>query len=140
MRQVCVFRSSNYVVSRFTVVIQFIQDQMRTLINPHFHRPSLDIIFMCLFQFLIFGLPGIYPYTGHLFNYKFFVYPRMVKFLYPLANIAQMITVYLTLTVTMERYVAVCHPLRARSMCTYGRARIAVLCIIVASVAYNFPK
>ncbi|XP_012269764.2 FMRFamide receptor [Athalia rosae] len=91
-------------------------------------------------SFLVFGLPGIYPYTGLLFNYKFIVYPKLVKFLYPLANITQMVTVYLTLTVTMERYVAVCHPLRARSMCTYGRARLAVLVIIIFSTVYNLPK
>ncbi|XP_046472500.1 FMRFamide receptor [Neodiprion pinetum] len=95
---------------------------------------------LILTSVFLFGLPAIYPQTNVLFNYKFFVFPRLVKFLYPLATIAQMVSVYLTLTVTMERYVAVCHPLRARSMCTYGRARMAVLCIIVVSVIYNIPK
>ncbi|XP_008555574.1 FMRFamide receptor [Microplitis demolitor] len=89
---------------------------------------------------LIHGLPAIYSYTGLLFNYKFKTYPRIVRYLYPLSCMAQMVTVYLTLTVTMERYVAVCHPLKARSFCTYGRARLAVLCIVIVSILYNLPK
>lgn len=47
---------------------------------------------------------------------------------------------YLTLTVTLERFVAVCHPLQARSMCTYGRARLYVILIIVFSTLYNLPR
>ena len=34
---------------------------------------------------------------------------------------AQTGSVYLTVCVTLERYVAVCRPLRAKSLCTYGR-------------------
>lgn len=89
---------------------------------------------------LVYGLPGIYAYTGYLFHYKFFVYPKIVRYLYPLSTTAQMATVYLTLTVTMERYVAVCHPLKARSLCTYGRARTALFVIAVFSILYNLPK
>ncbi|XP_051158767.1 FMRFamide receptor-like [Leptopilina boulardi] len=89
---------------------------------------------------MIHGLPAIYSYTGCMFDYKFYVFPKIVKYLYPVSLAAQMVTVYLTLTVTMERYVAVCHPLRARSLCTYGRARAAVICIVIVSFLYNLPR
>ncbi|XP_029032935.1 FMRFamide receptor [Osmia bicornis bicornis] len=89
---------------------------------------------------LIYGLPAIYGYTGLLFNYKFIIYPKIVRFLYPLSCMAQIATVYLTLTVTLERYIAVCHPLKARSFCTYGRAQLAVLVIVIFTFIYNLPK
>ncbi|XP_012056839.1 PREDICTED: FMRFamide receptor [Atta cephalotes] len=89
---------------------------------------------------LIYGLPAIYTYTGALFDYKFIVYPKTIRYLYPLACIAQFVTVYLTLTVTLERYIAVCHPLKARSFCTYGRAQVAVLIIVIVAFIYNLPK
>lgn len=89
---------------------------------------------------LLFGIPAIYPYTGHLFVYYYNVYPHLAPILFPLAMIAQTVTVYLTLTVTLERFVAVCHPLRARSLCTYGRARTYVLLIIIFSTLYNLPR
>ncbi|XP_011159970.1 FMRFamide receptor isoform X2 [Solenopsis invicta] len=89
---------------------------------------------------LIYGLPAIYTYTGALFDYKFIIYPKTIRYLYPLACIAQFVTVYLTLTVTLERYIAVCHPLKARSFCTYGRAQVAVLVIVIVAFIYNLPK
>ncbi|XP_030763747.1 FMRFamide receptor [Sitophilus oryzae] len=89
---------------------------------------------------LLFGLPGIYPYSGSLFNYYFKVYPHIAPVVYPLATVMQTASVYLTMTVSLERYVAVCHPLRARSLCTYGRARIYVIGIVVFSTIYNIPR
>ncbi|CAK9812881.1 FMRFamide receptor [Anthophora quadrimaculata] len=95
---------------------------------------------LIVISILIYGLPAIYAYTGLLFDYKFIVYPKIVRFLYPLSCMAQIATVYLTLTVTLERYIAVCHPLKARSFCTYGRAQLAVLVIVIFSFIYNLPK
>ncbi|XP_050521591.1 FMRFamide receptor [Daktulosphaira vitifoliae] len=89
---------------------------------------------------LLFGLPIIYPSTTYLFNYYFKVYPLIAPVVYPIAMISQTVSVYLTLTVTLERFVAVCHPLQARSLCTYGRARAYVIAIIVFSVLYNITR
>lgn len=95
---------------------------------------------LILTSVLLFGIPAIYPYTGQLFFYYYNVYPHLAPLLFPLAMVAQTVTVYLTLTVTLERFVAVCHPLRARSLCTYGRARTYVLVIILFSILYNLPR
>lgn len=95
---------------------------------------------LILTSVLLFGIPAIYPYTGHLFVYYYKVFPHLAPILFPVAMIAQTVTVYLTLTVTLERFVAVCHPLRARSLCTYGRARMYVLVIIIFSIVYNLPR
>lgn len=89
---------------------------------------------------ILFGLPVIYPTTNHLFVYYFKVYPLIAPVIYPIAMISQTVSVYLTLTVTLERFVAVCHPLQARSLCTYGRARAYVVAIIVFSVLYNITR
>lgn len=89
---------------------------------------------------LLFGLPIVYPTTDWLFSYYFKVYPLIAPVVYPIAMISQTVSVYLTLTVTLERFVAVCHPLRARSLCTYGRARAYVVAIIVFAVLYNVTR
>lgn len=89
---------------------------------------------------LLFGLPIIYPTTNHLFIYYYKVYPLITPVVFPIAMISQTVSVYLTLTVTLERFVAVCHPLQARSLCTYGRARAYVVVIIVFSIAYNITR
>lgn len=91
-------------------------------------------------QILIYGLPAIYPCTGLLFDYKFIVYPKIIKYLFPFSCMAQIVTVYLTLTVSLERYIAVCHPLKARSFCTYGRAQVAVIVTVIFGFIFNLPK
>ena len=49
-------------------------------------------------------------------------------------------SVYLTLAVTAERYVAVCHPFRARSDFTWKQAGYIVFGITIFAVAFNFSR
>ena len=73
------------------------------------------------------------PFRQHAF-------PYIVAYLYPLALAAQTATVWLTVSFTVERYIAVCHPLKAASMCSIPRARMVVLSISVIAVLYNVPR
>ena len=47
---------------------------------------------------------------------------------------------YMTLCVTFERYLVVCWPLRARHLCTVGRAKLAVVAFFLFAVSYNVPR
>lgn len=114
--------------------------QMRCSINYLLIGLARIDTVLIITSILLFGLPGIYPYSGFLFNYYYIVYPHIAPVVFPLAMVVQTASVYLTLTVSLERFVAVCHPLRARSLCTYGRARMYVVAIIVFSAMYNLPK
>ena len=74
-------------------------------------------------------------------RYQRDLYPYLTPVLvYPLGITAQTASVYLTVAATVERYVAVCHPLKTRSLCTYGRARIYVSVVSVFAVLYNLPR
>lgn len=114
--------------------------QMRSSINYLLIGLARCDTVLIITSVLLFGLPAIHEQTGLLFTYVFNVYPHIAPYVFPLALIAQTVTVYLTLTVTLERFVAVCHPLQARSLCTYGRARLYVVLIIIFSTLYNLPR
>lgn len=114
--------------------------QMRSSINYLLIGLARIDTVLIITSILLFGLPGIYPYSGLLFTYYFVVYPHLVPIIYPLATIVQAASAYLTLTVSLERFVAVCHPLKVRSLCTYGRARLYVVGIIAFSVLYNVSR
>ena len=91
----------------------------------------------------MFGLPSIYSYTRRFSFFSFYyweVFPYITPLVYPVGLIAQTSSAYLTLCVTVERYVAVCRPLKARALCTYGRARACVLAVGAAAVIYNIPR
>ncbi|XP_069183263.1 LOW QUALITY PROTEIN: FMRFamide receptor [Procambarus clarkii] len=89
---------------------------------------------------LMFGVPEIGEYTNSMVWYTQGVFQRVTPFIFPVALMAQTGSVYLTVTVTVERYIAVCRPLRARSLCTYGRAKIYVISVALFSVLYNIPR
>lgn len=116
--------------------------QMRSSINYLLTGLAKCDTVLILTSVFLFGIPAIYNYseTPFLVGYYFRIYPFLSHVVYPIALMAQTVSVYLTLTVTLERFVAVCHPLQARSLCTYGRARIYVVLIIVFSIIYNVSR
>jgi len=90
---------------------------------------------------LMFGLPAVFNYSKTLFSFYYWeIFPFITPFVYPIGLIAQTTSAYLTLCVTVERYVAVCQPLKARSLCTYGRARSCVVIMGTAALIYNIPR
>lgn len=64
----------------------------------------------------------------------------MHPYAYPTALIAQTCSIYTTVAFTVERWIAVCRPLRAAKMCTISRARKTIFGIVVLSVVYNIPR
>ncbi|KAK3858561.1 hypothetical protein Pcinc_035259 [Petrolisthes cinctipes] len=100
---------------------------------------SFDLIVVTT-SILMFGLQDVSDYTDKMSWYTHGVFPRVTPIIFPLALIAQTGSVYLTVTVTVERYIAVCQPLKARFLCTYGRARTYVLCVALFSFLYNLPR
>lgn len=89
--------------------------QMRSSINYLLIGLARCDTVLIITSILLFGFRSIYPYTGYLFFYNYYIYPHLAPYIYPLATIAQTASIYLTLMVSLERYVAVCHPLRAVS-------------------------
>uniref|UniRef100_A0A6A7G2Q3 FMRFamide receptor-like n=1 Tax=Hirondellea gigas TaxID=1518452 RepID=A0A6A7G2Q3_9CRUS len=113
---------------------------MRSSINCCFVGLSTFDSILLTTSILMFGLTAVTEYTGHLQWYQRDVFPWVTLVAYPLGIVAQTGSVYLTVTVTVERYVAVCHPLKARSLCTFGRAKIYVGAVALFSLLYNLPR
>ena len=111
--------------------------QMRSSINCLLIGLAHCDTLLIITSILLFGVRSIYPYTGYLFYYNFYIYPHIVPYVFPLATTAQTASIYLTLMVSLERYVAVCHPLRARAWCTYGRSKIYFTGCIAFAILFN---
>ncbi|KAL8572861.1 hypothetical protein ACOMHN_011110 [Nucella lapillus] len=50
------------------------------------------------------------------------------------------VSVLLTVTFTVERYIGVCHPMRGRVLCTPQRAKVIISLIAFLAVACTLPE
>ncbi|KAF0310784.1 FMRFamide receptor [Amphibalanus amphitrite] len=114
--------------------------QMRASINCCLIGLATFDILLLVCSIFVWGLPAISQYSGGMRSLTSRIIPHMTPWLYPLATIAHTGSTYVTVTVTVERYVAVCHSLKARYICTYGRARLYMILISIFVVVYNVPK
>jgi hypothetical protein len=59
---------------------------------------------------------------------------------WPIICIAQMNSIWLTVLISAERFIAIIYPLRSVHTCTIRNLRMAVIIITVTSVIFNIPK
>jgi len=102
-----------------------------------FHRlmillATFDTLYI-LFSFFIFSLPSIFKsYDDSAF------YNYLLPVILPLNHIALTGSVYSKLSITIERYLIVCHPFYVWSH--NWKARLYIIPIIIFSIVYNIPK
>ncbi|XP_075162006.1 FMRFamide Receptor [Haematobia irritans] len=128
------------IIGNVVSMIILSRPQMRSSINYLLIGLACCDTVLIITSMLLFGIPSIYPYTGNLFLYYNYIFPYISPVVFPIGMISQTASIYMTFTVTLERYVAVCHPLKARALCTYGRAKLYfVVCVLFATI-YNLPR
>ena len=117
------------------------------LSRAHGHSPMFcvlravavsDGVFL-LTVFISTTLVNMYPQT-HLLSYCFLYRGYIQYVVWPMLMVTQMSTVWLTVLVSLERYVAICHPLKAASICTMSKVRKSVISIYAVSIIYNIPR
>ena len=69
-------------------------------------------------------------------SYLEYLYP----YLYPLMNIAWTISIYLTVILSLERYLGVCCREVAKQFCTIRKTLLYIGIIVVFSSVYNIPR
>lgn len=96
-----------------------------------------DTIYISGVLFVI-AIPNIYAFYQIDFTQSLIM--MTVPYVYPIGMTAQTSSVYFTITVTIERYVAVCHPIYARIICTRQRATAVSICVAIFAIVYNVPR
>uniref|UniRef100_A0A0A9Z9R5 FMRFamide receptor n=1 Tax=Lygus hesperus TaxID=30085 RepID=A0A0A9Z9R5_LYGHE len=66
-----------------------------------------------------------------------FILPLLVVFGYPLYSIARTISIYLTMAMTLERFIAVCLPFEYQEICSYGRTCKTTAAIVIFAILFN---
>ena len=67
-------------------------------------------------------------------------FPYAGSYVWPTALIASTGTIYLTILVTVNRYISVCRPYEASNLCSVYHARRHVVLVALFSILYNLPR
>ena len=67
-------------------------------------------------------------------------YPFIAGYVYAFASITQTAAVYHVVLVTVDRYIAICHPFKVTCLCTLKRAKVTVCVIWLVAALYNIPR
>lgn len=136
----------NAVLTNITVCLGLVGNMLTVIILSKRAMRSSTNIYLCALALwdcvvlvstlLLIGLPSIPQFLIYLH----YVLPYVISYFYPLALIAQTATIWLTVSFTVERYIAVCHPLKAARMCTIYRAKMVIISVSCGSALYNIPR
>ena len=86
----------------------------------------------------IYSIPAFYDYCFKAESD--FISDIINAFVFPFATLAQTVTVWLTVLVAFNRYVAVCKPYKAARLCTVRQAKCQLTGIVIFSIVFNLPR
>ncbi|VDK20984.1 unnamed protein product, partial [Anisakis simplex] len=114
--------------------------------GPSFRNRSINLLlaalsasdlFLCILAIPVFSITQIQVYCPGLSHY---LSGHILLFAYPVTVMLQSMSVWLLVSITIDRYLAVCHPFQVRMYCTKSRAAVTILLIVLFSIAYNFVR
>ncbi|KAI6199699.1 FMRFamide receptor [Aphelenchoides besseyi] len=98
---------------------------------------SLSDLCLCILAIPVFSLAQVQTIIPDV---PLKVTSRILVYAYPIVIISQTASVWTMVAVSIDRYLAVCHPFSARLHSTTKRAFATVCGIVVFSIAYNFIR
>ncbi|KAK0394624.1 hypothetical protein QR680_000842 [Steinernema hermaphroditum] len=116
------------------------------LTRPSMRNPNnlfltaLAVFDTCLLvtAFFIYGMEYIIEYTAAFDLYVAWL--TYLRFAFAISHISQTGSVYITVTVTIERYLAVCYPRRNKRYCTSHGSAITILGVTCFAIIFNCTK
>jgi hypothetical protein len=109
---------------------------------------SVNLFLICLAVadtcFLLNGCLRKVVGTINRYNGQFQEYRALIPYLNPYLNgvafLTHSLTVWLVVAITIDRYIAVCFPLKAIEVCTRGRAKRVVAILVIACSLFSVPR
>lgn len=126
------------IIGNIIALIILSRPQMKSSINCCLQHLAVYDTFFLIMKIL----NKVIPYTSHhieaINDFYKIIYPYSDWFI-PLIVTARTGAVWVTVGVSIERFIAVCYPLKARSFCTYKRSLYFNIFISALVIVYNLP-
>lgn len=88
------------------------------------------------------GFAQIFAAFGLVYNIDTYnaAVPYLQTYVWPLVHITQFGTIWMTVLIAGNRYIAICQPFQAHKLCSYKKVRMQVATVVVFSILYNLPR
>ncbi len=121
-------------------VYVFSRKTMRTSsINILLTGLSLTDFVLLLIVVPIFAIPALAEFTETSDGLADFIH-FTIAYVYPLALILQTSSVWIFILITVERFMAVCWPLKVGQYCTVDRSKVGLAAVFVLACGYNLVR
>ncbi|KAH3863616.1 hypothetical protein DPMN_026604 [Dreissena polymorpha] len=98
------------------------------------------IIIGCILGLSIISITQLYPQNPEMHYFTHVIYPYMYTPVNYIVMTLQFINVWVTVAVSIERYIAICHPFKAVHVCNKRNAFILIGSISFIAIVYNIPR
>ena len=131
----CVFGSIGNILS----FIVFLKDSLKTSTSFLFQALALIDTAMLILVIPVYCIVPIMRYLNKHEAY-FYAHQYVLVYVLPLVHTVQTATIWVTVLVGVNRYIAVCKPYQASRLCTVTQARKQLSLIIACALLYNIPR
>ncbi|KAH3814701.1 hypothetical protein DPMN_143209 [Dreissena polymorpha] len=101
---------------------------------------DVGIIVGCILGLSSISVTQLHPDNPAMNYYTHVIYPHMYTPINFIGMTLQFTNVWMTVAVTIERYIAICHPFSAIHVCNQRNTFILIGSISVIAIAYNIPR
>lgn len=121
------------VIGNIMSTIVLTQKQMVSSVNAFLTTLAISDSLFLISCLISFSVPTLTSY--HIKDY-----PGLVLVFHFLLNVFYTSSIYLIVGVTIDRYLAVCWPFKAKYFCTIGKARVLSTSIVLVSLLCNISR
>ena len=127
------------VIGNSLAFVVFWKDNIKTPASFLFQSLALVDSIMLLLAIPLFPLRSFVVYTNWLDGYlQISAYVQV--YIMPLALMAQTASVWVVVLFAVNRYIAVCFPLKSLRLCTTSKVKKQLTFVLLSAVLYNIPR
>ncbi|XP_015918808.1 FMRFamide receptor [Parasteatoda tepidariorum] len=117
-------------------VTVFIMTQRRMRSSTNWYLAALAIFDV---TYLVFSFALSLQHYPHIHEQEYNFYWILWPYMLTITDVSSNSSVWITVTFTIERYIAVCHPMKGKVICTESRAKKMIMIVFIFCFCVTLP-